>query len=92
MTRSAVLRYSTSEQTSAGFHKTRDSYLRMKGFIRIDPERCKGCSWCMEHCPNHAIVLSNRLNLKGYFVADFADEQGVHRMRRVRRHVPGSGH
>ena len=45
----------------------------MKGVIRIDPERCKGCSWCMEHCPKQAIVLSKRLNLKGYFVADFTD-------------------
>ena len=29
----------------------------------------------MEHCPNQAIVLSDRLNLKGYFVADFADSK-----------------
>ena len=48
----------------------------MKGFIRIDPERCKGCSLCMEYCPSHAIALSKRLNLKGYFVADFEDKKG----------------
>jgi 2-oxoglutarate ferredoxin oxidoreductase subunit delta len=47
----------------------------MKGFIRIDPERCKGCSLCMEYCPGHAINLTNRLNLKGYFVADFEDKK-----------------
>jgi 2-oxoglutarate ferredoxin oxidoreductase subunit delta len=47
----------------------------MNGFIRIDPERCKGCFLCMEHCPGHAISLSNRLNLKGYFVADFDDKK-----------------
>ena len=50
--------------------------MSVKGFIRIDPERCKGCSWCMEYCPSHAIMLSNRLNLKGYFVADFEEEKG----------------
>ncbi len=48
----------------------------MKGSIRIDPERCKGCSWCMEYCPSHAITLSSRLNLKGYFVADFEEKKG----------------
>ncbi len=47
----------------------------MKGFIRIDPERCKGCSLCMEHCPAHAIGLTSRLNLKGYFVADFEEKK-----------------
>ena len=48
----------------------------MKGFIRIDPERCKGCCWCIEHCPGQAITLSGRLNLKGYFVADFEEKKG----------------
>ena len=47
----------------------------MRVFIRIDPERCKGCSLCMEYCPGHAISLTNRLNLKGYFVADFEDKK-----------------
>jgi 2-oxoglutarate ferredoxin oxidoreductase subunit delta len=46
------------------------------GTIRIDQERCKGCSFCMEYCPNHAIVLSTKLNLKGYFVADFESTKG----------------
>ncbi|HBA53872.1 ATP-binding protein [Syntrophorhabdus aromaticivorans] len=43
----------------------------MKGYIEIDQERCKGCSFCIEYCPKKAIVLSNKLNLKGYFVVDF---------------------
>ena len=41
----------------------------MKGSITIDQERCKGCSLCIEFCPKEAIALSNKLNLKGYFVA-----------------------
>ena len=45
----------------------------MKGMISIDQERCKGCELCIEFCPKKAIYLSDRLNLKGYFVAAFDD-------------------
>jgi 2-oxoglutarate ferredoxin oxidoreductase subunit delta len=48
----------------------------MKGSITIDQERCKGCSLCIEFCPKQAIVLSNTLNLKGYFVATPCEENG----------------
>ena len=44
-----------------------DSYL--KGYIQIDRERCKGCTFCIEFCPKKSISLSQELNLKGYFVA-----------------------
>lgn len=48
----------------------------MKGSITIDQERCKGCSLCIEFCPKQAIVLSNKLNLKGYFVAVPREDDG----------------
>ena len=48
----------------------------LKGSIIIDPERCKGCSFCIEYCPREAIVLSDRLNMKGYFTAAFDEEKG----------------
>jgi 2-oxoglutarate ferredoxin oxidoreductase subunit delta len=48
----------------------------MKGSITIDQERCKGCSLCIEFCPKQAIVLSNKLNLKGYFVAASPEDSG----------------
>lgn len=48
----------------------------MKGSITIDQERCKGCSLCIEFCPKQAIVLSNILNLKGYFVAEPKEDNG----------------
>ncbi len=43
----------------------------MKGNIYIDRERCKGCALCIDFCPKKCIVLSDELNLKGYFVAAF---------------------
>jgi 2-oxoglutarate ferredoxin oxidoreductase subunit delta len=48
----------------------------MKGTIEIDQERCKGCLFCIEYCPKKAIILSTRLNLKGYFAAQFIEESG----------------
>jgi 2-oxoglutarate ferredoxin oxidoreductase subunit delta len=48
----------------------------MKGLIRIDQERCKGCSLCIEFCPKQAVFLSEKLNLKGYYVADFEENKG----------------
>ena len=63
----------------------------MKGFIRIDQERCKGCSLCIEYCPSDAIVLSNKLNIKGYFVADFEEKKECTGCATCARHVSGSG-
>ena len=48
----------------------------MKGLITIDPERCKGCLLCIEFCPKKAIFLTDKLNVKGYFFADFEEEKG----------------
>lgn len=48
----------------------------MKGTIHIKQELCKGCSLCMEFCPKGSISLSKKLNLKGYFLAEFDDKKG----------------
>jgi len=48
----------------------------MNAYITIDQERCKGCSLCIEFCPKQAIILSDKLNLKGYFVAFFEAGKG----------------
>lgn len=53
----------------------------MVGSIRIDGERCKGCALCVEFCPKGCISLSEDLNLKGYFVAAFADGAGCNACR-----------
>ena len=47
----------------------------MKGSIKIDRERCKGCALCIEFCPSNCIRLSDELNLKGYFVAVVDDDK-----------------
>lgn len=38
-----------------------------KGWVYIDEGRCKGCSLCVDACPQHVLTLSmDRFNAKGY--------------------------
>jgi 2-oxoglutarate ferredoxin oxidoreductase subunit delta len=37
-----------------------------KGYVEFDEEFCKGCELCIQACPVNTLVLSNRLNKKGY--------------------------
>lgn len=34
--------------------------------IDIDPERCKGCGFCVEFCPKDTLAMSKEFNTKGY--------------------------
>ncbi len=41
----------------------------MKGSIKIQKERCKGCGYCVDACPAKALAISSRFNAIGYFPA-----------------------
>lgn len=41
----------------------------MKGKIVIDPEQCKGCSFCVLACPKGIIALAGEFNRSGFFPA-----------------------
>ena len=45
----------------------------MNGKITIDKDRCKGCEYCIIHCPKDWIELSTELNLKGVNYAKFKE-------------------
>ncbi|MBN1661691.1 MAG: 4Fe-4S binding protein [Anaerolineae bacterium] len=36
------------------------------GIVHIIDERCKGCGFCVEFCPQRVLVMSHRINAKGY--------------------------
>jgi 2-oxoglutarate ferredoxin oxidoreductase subunit delta len=36
------------------------------GQVFLIPERCKGCSFCIEFCPEQVLVESPAMNAKGY--------------------------
>ncbi len=43
---------------------------RVRGKIKIDTERCKGCGLCVEACPKNVIAISKHSNKNGYFPAE----------------------
>lgn len=44
------------------------------GIVHIIEERCKGCGFCVEFCPQGVLVMSKRTNAKGYHPPEITDE------------------
>jgi len=45
------------------------------GHIVILTERCKGCQFCVEYCPQGVLVMSEEFNSKGYHLPAVVDER-----------------
>lgn len=39
---------------------------KVKGRVAIEVQRCKGCELCTTECKEHALSLSDTINIKGY--------------------------
>jgi len=37
-----------------------------QGLVHIIENRCKGCGFCIEFCPNECLIQSKSFNAKGY--------------------------
>ncbi len=44
------------------------------GIVHIIEERCKGCGFCVEFCPQNALVMSAHTNSKGYHPPVIVDD------------------
>jgi 2-oxoglutarate ferredoxin oxidoreductase subunit delta len=45
-----------------------------RGIVHIIDERCKGCGFCVEFCPQEVLVMSKRTNAKGYHPPEITDD------------------
>ena len=52
----------------------RDRIQVPTGIVHIIDERCKGCGFCVEFCPQHVLVMSHRINAKGYHPPELVSE------------------
>ena len=45
-----------------------------KGEITIDPDRCRGCGYCVKFCSRHCLVIPpDKFTPDGYMLAVFAE-------------------
>lgn len=42
---------------------------KLKGYVVVDTEKCKGCELCNEACPFDVLSMSDNVNGKGYRVS-----------------------
>lgn len=54
----------------------RDRVQVPRGVVHVIEERCKGCGFCVEFCPKHLLVISERTNSKGYHPPEVNDDGG----------------
>lgn len=45
---------------------TGEPVAKGKGTVFVRAEVCKGCSFCIDFCPTHALEFSREFNQKGY--------------------------
>ena len=52
----------------------RDRIFITHGIVHIIDDRCKGCGFCIEFCPQKVLSLSERTNTKGYHPPEIIPE------------------
>lgn len=52
----------------------RDQVRVPHGIVHIIDERCKGCGFCVEFCPQNTLVMSRTTNSRGYHPPEISDQ------------------
>jgi 2-oxoglutarate ferredoxin oxidoreductase subunit delta len=52
----------------------RDHIQVPHGIVHIIDERCKGCGYCVEFCPQGVLIMSKGTNDKGYHPPELTDD------------------
>lgn len=63
------------DKTGAG-PGTASKKKKVRGLVFIEPERCKGCGFCVAFCPVDVLELSKDFNKKGYHPPLLKDPEG----------------
>ena len=45
-----------------------------KAVVKIIEDRCKGCWYCVNYCPTKVLVVSEKMNTRGYHPPEFRDD------------------
>ena len=45
-----------------------------KNYVYVTEERCKGCRFCIEFCPQHILYETDETNAKGYHLVRMIDD------------------
>ncbi len=53
---------------------TQEKKFKRRATVRVLEERCKGCWYCVNYCPTKVLVVSERLNSKGYHPPEFRED------------------
>ncbi len=48
---------------------------KVRGFVEIDKEACKGCQLCNVACPHQVLGMSKNVNSKGYYPAEMINPE-----------------
>lgn len=52
----------------------RDEIQVPHGIVHIIEDRCKGCGFCVEFCPQGTLKMSHRTNSKGYHPPEIVEQ------------------
>ena len=70
-----ALRIYQAQEEPLSMTSTVTKQKKLNGSVVIIAERCKGCGFCVEFCPQDCLELSSQYNAKGYHPPALTDHE-----------------